>query len=34
MSETVHRSSMECTDPNPEKRRDIVSKGYNPSFDP
>jgi len=33
-SETVHRSSMEGTDPNPEKRRDIVTPKYNPSFDP
>jgi hypothetical protein len=33
MSESVHRSAMEGADPNPEKRRDIIVKGFNPSFD-
>ena len=33
-SETVHRSAMEGGEPLPERRRDIVTKGYNPSFDP
>ena len=33
MSETVHRSAMEGGEPNPEARRDLVVKGYNPSFD-
>jgi len=34
MSETAHRSSMEGGEPNPELRRDLVVKGFNPSFDP
>jgi len=33
MSETVHRSSMEGGDAVPSKRRDIIVKDYNPSFD-
>lgn len=32
-SETVHRSAMEGGEPNPEARRDLIVKGYNPSFD-
>lgn len=33
-SESVHRSAMEGGEPFPERRRDLVVKGYNPSFDP
>jgi len=32
-SESVHRSAMEGGEPNPEKRRDLIVKGFNPSFD-
>lgn len=33
MSETVHRSAMEGGDPNPEARRDLIVKKFDPSFD-
>jgi len=33
MSETVHRSAMEGGDALPSRRRDIIDKGFNPSFD-